>query len=156
MTFVCVPDENGDEPMPARSVDDVLNSAPRGYPRPIHPSGLPTPYIANQDDLSDADAFRRAVCVADRLCQVCGLKLGLLTTVCWRPGDRFVIDGAGVHPAVCWPLALRNCPELAKWHAAGTLQVETVATSALVADRTDPILVSGGLPLAYFVPEGAS
>lgn len=138
-------------PIP-RSRAEVLASAPRGFPRPVHPSGLPTPWIANQDDLSDANAFRRAVCVADRLCQVCGLELGPTTIVCWRKGDKVVIDGAGIHPERCWPLARSQCPELVRLIAAGVLVSAQVPTDSLVDTILDSSMRHDGMPVGFLVP----
>lgn len=138
-----------------RTREEVLESAPRGFPRPIHPSGLPTPYIANQADLSDADAFRRALCVADRLCQVCGEPLGPSAIVCWREGDQVVIDGAGIHPEKCWPLARAQCPELASLAAKGQLLSAQVPTDSLRDTIMDAGMQHDGMPVALLVPEGS-
>lgn len=135
-----------------RARAEVLASAPRGFPRPVHPSGLPTPWIANQDDLSDANAFRRAVCVADRLCQVCGLELGPSAVVCWRKGDKVVIDGAGIHPERCWPLARAQCPELVRLITAGVLESAQVPTDTLVDTILDASMRHDGMPVGYLVP----
>lgn len=139
-------------PLPG-DVDDVLNSEPRGYPRPIHKaSGLPTPWIANHADLSDANAFRRAACVVMKLCQVCGLELGPTAIVCWRPGDHFVIDGAAIHPERCWPLARSKCPELMRLIDGGVLQSAQVPTESLTTEVGDHRARMKGMPLGYAVP----
>lgn len=135
-----------------RSIDDVLASAPRGLPRPRHASGLPVPWIANLADLGDANAFRRAVCVVLRRCQVCGEPLDGGAVVCWRAGDGIVIDGSAVHPAKCWPLALRHCPELARLNASGLLLHAVVPAFALEVVRGDPTTAENGMPLGYAVP----
>lgn len=140
---------------PRRTREEVLDSAPRGYPRPIHASGLPTPYIANQADLSDADAFRRALCVAERRCQVCGDLLGPSAVVCWREGDQLVIDGAAIHPHPCWPIARSRCPELARLAATGALLSAQVPTDSLEDTIADAKSIHDGMPVAYLVPEGS-
>lgn len=139
-------------PLPA-SVDEVLDSEPRGLPRPINATlGLPIPWIANPTDLSDANAFRRAACVVMKLCQVCGDPLGPTAMVCWRPGDAFVIDGAAIHPLRCWPLARIKCPELARLIEAGILRCAQVPTGSLVTEMGDTRAALKGMPLGYVVP----
>lgn len=137
------------------SVSEVLASAPRGLPRPRHTSGLPVPWIANDDDLGDANAFRRAACIALRLCQVCGLPLGETSVVCWRAGDELIVDGAALHPEGCWPLARRHCPELAQLEASGQLLHAEVPTGDLEQVDTGPRSIEAGMPIGYAVPEHA-
>jgi hypothetical protein len=134
-----------------KTLDDVLASSPRGWPRPIT-DGLPTPWIARQGDLGDVDVFRRAACVMLRLCQVCGLELGITARIYWRPGDRVVIDGAAVHPDHCAALAERHCPELRKLDDAGRLRHATVLTATLVPVDAGGFATETGMPRAYAVP----
>jgi hypothetical protein len=121
---------------------------PRGLPRPRSRDGLPVPYIARgPDELGQVEAMRRALCVLDRRCQVCGDPLGDESVVVFRPGDQFVIDGAALHPSPCWPMARELCPLLVDLAAEGRLEVRRVATSSL-----DAASASDG----YRTPLGAS
>lgn len=94
---------------------------PMGYPRPVsvHPAGLPVPYIAmDRETMGEVESMRRALCVLDHRCQVCGLPLGDRAVVVARVGHQIVTDGAALHPDRCWPLARRLCPHLrAEAHA---------------------------------------
>lgn len=132
----------------ARTLQEVLDSAPRGFPRPIAAGGLPTPWISRETDLGDVDALRRTAAVGLRLCQVCGFELGITARVYWRVGDRIVIDGAAVHPDHCSHLAERHCPELRSLEAQGRLGKATVLTVSLE-------MVEAGveeMPMGYAVP----
>lgn len=88
---------------------------PMGYPRPVsvHPPGLPVPYIAmDPEQMGEVESMRRALCVLDHRCQVCGLPLGDTAVVVARLDHAVVTDGAAIHPDRCWPLARRLCPHL--------------------------------------------
>lgn len=134
-----------------KSLTEVLDSAPRGFPRPLTGS-LPTPWISREGDLGDVDAFRRAVAVMMRLCQVCGDPLGEFSTVYWRRADRIVIDGAALHPAPCAVLAERHCPELGRLRDAGRLRKATVLTSQLMPADAGTEAADLGMPRGYEVP----
>lgn len=133
-----------------RDVRAVLDSAPRGFPRPLI-DGLPAPWIA-KDKLGDIDVFRRACAVMLRLCQVCGEPLGQTAVVWWRPGDLIVIDGCAVHPERCAGLADRLCPALKALADAGTLRRATVLTVSLKDRATGEWATEEGMPRAYSVP----
>lgn len=131
----------------AKTLHEVLASAPRGFPRPIT-DGLPTPWISREGDLGDVDALRRTAAVGLRLCQVCGFELGITARVYWRVGDRIVIDGAAVHPDHCAHLAERHCPELRSLEGQGRLGKATVLTASLQ-------MIEAGvdeMPMGYAVP----
>lgn len=134
-----------------RTIEEVLASAPRGFPRPMTGT-LPTPWIARVGDLGDVDVFRRAACIEMRLCQVCGLELGITTTVFWRHGDVVVIDGAALHPKRCAPMAERFCPELVKLAEAGRLHKATILTEALEAIDLSGFARDQGMPRGYAIP----
>lgn len=133
------------------TIDEVLDSSPRGWPRPII-DGLPAPWISANGDLGDVDAFRRVVAVMTGLCQVCGDPLGITARVYWRPGDRIVIDGTAVHPDRCGPLAERHCPALRDLLARGRLRTATVLTATLRTVDTGEEVTEAGMPRAYEVP----
>jgi hypothetical protein len=114
---------------------------PMGLPRPRH-LGTPIPYTTKLDEWTGVpqwkhnDQLRRALCVLDRRCSLCGDPLDdalVMTSAAEKPDPlRAVIDGTAVHPGLCWKLTATVCPGLRRVIDAGRMHIWIVPAADLV------------------------
>ena len=89
---------------------------PSYYPDPDEPKDLPVPWVVEVDPKYGVQwtAFHDRCSEAhdERLCQVCGEKLGRVV-VLGNAHDEGMTSGPGCHPR-CFALAMKFCPHFAK------------------------------------------